>query len=78
MRAKEVGDRAGEGRACGNLGNAYQTLGDFCKAAEYHEPRPGGGLQMPVGYDYLKQRAGKRLNMHPKHEPVTKQKKDTG
>ena len=51
MRAKEVGDRAGEGRACGNLGNAYQTLGDFCKAAEYHEPRPGGRLQMPVGYE---------------------------
>jgi len=29
--AKEVCDRAGEGRAYGNLGNAYQSLGDFSK-----------------------------------------------
>jgi tetratricopeptide (TPR) repeat protein len=28
-----VGDRAGEG---GNLGNAYQSKGDFRKAIEYH------------------------------------------
>ena len=34
--AKEVGDRAGEGRAYGNLGNAYQGLGDFKQAIEYH------------------------------------------
>ena len=27
--SKEVGDRAGEGRAYGNLGNAYNSLGDF-------------------------------------------------
>ena len=25
--AKEVGDRAGEGKAYGNLGNAHQSLG---------------------------------------------------
>ncbi|XP_074611125.1 uncharacterized protein LOC141865723 [Acropora palmata] len=35
--AKEIGDRAGEGRAYGNLGNAYQSLGDYQKAIEYHE-----------------------------------------
>ena len=35
--SKEVGDRAGEGRAYGNLGNAYYSLGDFQKAIEYHE-----------------------------------------
>ncbi|XP_073229371.1 uncharacterized protein [Porites lutea] len=35
--SKEVGDRAGEGRAYGNLGNAYDSLGDFQKAREYHE-----------------------------------------
>ncbi|CAH3184234.1 unnamed protein product [Porites lobata] len=35
--SKEVGDRAGEGRAYGNLGNAYFCLGDFQKAIEYHE-----------------------------------------
>ena len=34
--AKEVGDRAGEGRAYGSLGNAYQSQGDFAKAIEYH------------------------------------------
>ncbi|KAL9963813.1 hypothetical protein ACROYT_G027358 [Oculina patagonica] len=35
--AKEVGDRAGEGKSYGNLGNAYRSLGDFKKAIEYHE-----------------------------------------
>ena len=34
---KEVGDRAGEGGAYGNLGIAYHSLGDFQKAIEYHE-----------------------------------------
>ena len=34
--AKEVMDRAGEGRAYCNLGNAYQGLGDFKQAVEYH------------------------------------------
>ena len=34
--AKEVGDRAGEGRAYGNLGNAYHSLGYFKQAIEYH------------------------------------------
>ena len=37
--AKEIGDRAGEGRAYGNLGNTYQSLGDYQKAIEYHEKR---------------------------------------
>ena len=31
-----MGDRAGEGRAYGNLGNAYDSLGDFAKAFEHH------------------------------------------
>ena len=35
--AIEIGDRAGEGGAYGNLGNAYHSLGDFRKAIEYHE-----------------------------------------
>nr|XP_058943966.1 tetratricopeptide repeat protein 28-like [Pocillopora verrucosa] len=35
-KAKEVGDKHGEGNAYGNLGNAYHRLGDFKKAIEYH------------------------------------------
>ena len=34
--AKELGDRDGEGRAYGNLGTAYQSLGDFKQAIVYH------------------------------------------
>ena len=37
--AKEIGDRAGEGKAYGNLGNAYDSLGDSQKAIEYHKER---------------------------------------
>ena len=34
--AKEVGDRAGEGRAYSNLGCGYRSQGDFSNATEYH------------------------------------------
>ena len=34
--AKEVGDRAGEGKAYANLGNAYESQGDYAKAIEHH------------------------------------------
>ena len=34
--AKEVGDRAGEGRAYGGLGIAHESLGDFAQAIKYH------------------------------------------
>ena len=37
--AKEIGDPAGEGRAYGNIGNAYQSLGDYRKAIDYHKKR---------------------------------------
>ena len=37
--AKEIGDRAGEGRAYGSFGNAYQSMGDYQKAIEYDEKR---------------------------------------
>ena len=40
--AKEAGDRAGEGKAYGNLGNAYRSLGKFSKAIEYHGQYLGG------------------------------------
>ena len=35
--ATEIGARGREGRAYGNLGNAYQSLDDYRKAIEYHE-----------------------------------------
>ena len=35
--AKEVDDRAEEGKAYENLGNAYQCLSDYQKAIEGHE-----------------------------------------
>ena len=38
--AKEVGDRAGQGRAYGNLGIAYACLGQFQQAIEYFKQRP--------------------------------------
>ena len=37
--AKEIGDQGGEGRAYGNLDNAYayDSLGDYRKAIEFHD-----------------------------------------
>ena len=35
--AKEVGDKAGEGGSYCNLGNAYQGLGQFKTAIQYHQ-----------------------------------------
>ena len=35
--AIEIGDRGGEGRAYGNLGGAYCSLGDYRKSTQYHE-----------------------------------------
>jgi len=40
--AEDVGDRAGEGVAYGNLGNAYHSQGDYAKAIEYH------GQHLPI------------------------------
>uniref|UniRef100_UPI0030DD5603 CHAT domain-containing protein n=1 Tax=Calothrix sp. 336/3 TaxID=1337936 RepID=UPI0030DD5603 len=37
--AKQIGDKAGEGRALGNLGSAYHSLGDYQKAIEFHQQR---------------------------------------
>ncbi len=45
--AKVRGDRAGEGRAYCNVGNAYQILGDFKRAIEYHAQ--GLGIAKELG-----------------------------
>lgn len=34
---RELGDRAAQGRACGNLGNTHYLLGNFGQAITYHE-----------------------------------------
>ena len=34
---EEVGNLAGKGRACGNLGNCYMSLGQYAKAIELLE-----------------------------------------
>jgi hypothetical protein len=35
--AKEVGDRAGKGRACANLGVCHMHLGEYVKAVAYYK-----------------------------------------
>ncbi len=40
MIAKELGDRAGEGRAYGNIGNVFRAQGDLSKAFEYLKKHP--------------------------------------
>ena len=39
IAAKEIDDRAEEGRGYADLSNAYHSLGDFRKAIEYNEKR---------------------------------------
>lgn len=34
---KELGDRAAQGRTCGNLGNTYYLLGNFRSAVTSHQ-----------------------------------------
>lgn len=36
---REIGDRAAQGRSCGNLGNTYYLLGDFAAAIDHHQER---------------------------------------
>ena len=43
---KELGDRAAQGRAYGNLGNTHYLLGSFVEATTFHKevsPLRGGG-----------------------------------
>uniref|UniRef100_UPI00398F6019 G-protein-signaling modulator 1-like isoform X2 n=1 Tax=Pristiophorus japonicus TaxID=55135 RepID=UPI00398F6019 len=36
---KELGDRAAQGRAYGNLGNTHYLLGNYCDAIDFHKER---------------------------------------
>ncbi|KAK2120669.1 hypothetical protein P7K49_002055 [Saguinus oedipus] len=38
---KELGDRAAQGRAYGNLGNTHYLLGNFTEATTFHKEAPG-------------------------------------
>lgn len=48
---KELGDRAAQGRAYGNLGNTHYLLGSFMEATTFHKEVNalwgGGGRQRP-------------------------------
>ena len=39
MLMVEIGDRAAQGRACGNLGNVHYLLGNFSRAIHFHQER---------------------------------------
>jgi tetratricopeptide (TPR) repeat protein len=45
--AKEVGNRAGEGRAYGNLGTCHMLLNEYVKAVAYFEARE----EHPEGFE---------------------------
>jgi len=62
--AKEMGDRAGEGRAHGNLGTAYQSQGDFSMAIDHqkqHRSAPSHELQ--ADWSIRSARSGRCRNM---------------
>jgi tetratricopeptide (TPR) repeat protein len=46
--ARLVGDRQGEGRHLGNLGNAYSSLGQYDKAIEHHRQALGIAREIPA------------------------------
>ena len=83
-KAKEVGDKHGEGNAYGNLGNAYHRLGDFKKAIEYHnlhlkiakevgDKHGEGGAYGNLGNDYhLLGDFKKAIEYHNLHLKITK------
>ena len=88
--AKEVGDRAGEGRAYCNLGNAYDSLGDFKQAIDYYMlhltiakevgDRAGeGGAYCNLGIAYRSLGDFKQaIDYHMLHLTIAKKKWGTG
>ena len=83
--AKEVGDRAGEGRAYGNLGIAYQSQGDFNKAVEHltldlaiaqevGDRAKEGGAYGNLGWAYQRQGDyAKAIEYHGQHLAIAKE-----
>ncbi|XP_066028589.1 uncharacterized protein [Pocillopora verrucosa] len=53
--AKEVGDKAGEGRSYGNLGNAYLRLRQFKTAIDYYKQHLEIAKEFKTAIDYHKQ-----------------------
>jgi len=83
--AKEVGNRAEEGRAYANLGNVYQSQGDFSKAIQYSTQhlafakevgdRAGEGVAYGnLGCAYLSQGDfSKAIQYHTQHLAIAKE-----
>ena len=44
----EIGDRAAQGRACGNLGNVHYLLGNFSRAIHFHQERLKIGMYLRI------------------------------
>lgn len=57
---KELGDRAAQGRACGNLGNTHYLLGSFAEATAFHKEvgRQRGGEGRPAQPPFTRARRG--------------------
>ena len=49
----EIGDRAAQGRACGNLGNVHYLLGNFARAIHFHQERLKIGLYSDVYLSFI-------------------------
>ena len=86
--AKEVGDKAGEGRGYCDLGNAYQVLGQFKTAIEYHQgsleiakevgDRAGEGISycgLSNAYDSLRQ-FSTAIEYHQRYLEIVKEAGD--
>ena len=50
----KIGDRAAQGRACGNLGNVNYLLGDFLRAIHFHQQR------LKIAQEFEDRAAGKQ------------------
>ena len=44
--SKEIGDRKSEGACYGNLGNVFDSLGEYVKAKEYYEKALAMSMEM--------------------------------